>query len=395
MYRQTKIHPVSTLIFKEIIGAASSEEIETIKRWREEEPENEIFYQQLHDKERLRGEYNRYKMIDTGSAMINMKALIAREKHKQMRLLLSKVSAAAAIFIIIFSGLVYLSGGFDKYFGKRSFMAEQQIHHGEVKAILTLGNGETIALSDSQTTISDDDAVIEKDYNGSLTYAGENQNKIHKLKYNDLQIPRGGEFSIVLEDGTKVWLNSDTKFRYPVSFVGDERRVFLEGEAFFKVAKGAKPFYVESQGQIIRVYGTEFNISAYPSDQLVYTTLVEGHVSVKAAHCDSSVNLVPGIQSMFNKNSLDIALRQVDTDEVTSWRTGMIVFEYQTCDQIMKNLARWYDFEYKYEGKDVSRLQYKGKVPRYGNFNEVLDVLEQCGGIKFKVNGKMVTIIGI
>jgi ferric-dicitrate binding protein FerR (iron transport regulator) len=395
MYRQSKIHPVSTLIFKEMIGKASPEEIEEINRWRNENPQNEFSYQQIHDNERLQKEYKLYRMIDSQSAMINMKALISREKRIRLKSILPKISAAAAVLVFAFLGVMYLNGAFDKYLGKRAFIAEQQIRHGEVKAILTLGNGKTVALDASQATISDESVVISKDYNGSLTYSEENQDKVHKLKYNDLDIPRGGEFSLILEDGTKVWLNSETKLRYPVSFVGDERRVFLEGEAYFKVAKGSKPFYVEAQGQIIKVYGTEFNVSAYSSDKIVYTTLVEGHVSVRAANCDSVVNLVPGLQSMFNKNSLDIDLRQVDTEEVTSWRTGMIVFEYQTFDQIMQKLARWYNFDYKYEGKDVCGLQYKGKAPRYGDFNDVLEVLEKCGGIKFKVSGKMVTIIGI
>ncbi len=394
MYQENKINPISTLIFKELIGKASIDEIERINRWREEDPENEELYRQIHNNERLRKEYNLYKMIDPGSAKNNMKALIAREKRKQIRKLIPKISAAAAILIFLFSGALLLTGDFKSYLGKYFTSEKSQIRHGEIKAMLTLGNGKQIALDASKTTISEESAVIEKGENGSLVYNGNNA-KAEKLKYNDLQIPRGGEFSLVLEDGTKVWLNADTRLRYPVAFIGNERRVYLEGEAYFKVAKGSKPFYVEAQGQIIKVFGTEFNVSAYPSDQLVYTTLIEGHVGVKAVQGDSLVNLVPGKQSMFNKNNLEINLREVNTDEIVSWRTGMIVFEYQTFDQIMQKLARWYDFEYQYAGKDVSHLQYKGKVPRYGDFNDVLDVLEKCGGVKLQVKGKLVTITGI
>jgi len=392
MHQERELHPISTIIFKEIIGKASADEKEMIHRWREEEPENELCYQQIHNRERLRVEYNQHRNMNSTSAMHHMKALIAQERRRHLRQLAAKISVAAAIIAFVYLGLAILEWDIN-LFGERQRLADQQILHGNVKAVLTLGTGETIVLDDAQKTIADEDAVIKKGDNGSLTYSL--KTKTCKLKFNDLQVPRGGEFTLVLEDGTKVWLNSETKLRYPVSFVGDERRVFLEGEALFKVAKGSKPFIVESQGQLVKVYGTEFNISAYPSDHLIYTTLIEGHVGIQAESIGSIVDLVPGVQSMFNKNSLEINLRQVNTDEITSWRTGMIVFEYQSFEQIMQTLARWYDFEYQYAGSDVRDLQYKGKVPRYGDFNEVLDVLESCGGIKFRVKGKMVTIIGI
>ncbi len=395
MYQETKINPISGLIFKELAGTASADESARLREWRDELPENERLYQKFLNNQNIRSEYNHYKMIDPTIAMNSMKAQIAAEKRKQIMKIIPKLSAAAAILIFFISVLAMLDGTLYNFFGAGNKFASVQIRHGDVKAILTLGNGKTISLDDSQTSLREEEAVISKTDNGSLTYKGIKEGKTEQLKYNDLQIPRGGEFSLVLEDGTKVWLNADTKLRYPVKFVGNERRVFLEGEACFKVAKGSKPFLVEAQGQIVKVYGTEFNVSAYPEGLLVYTTLIEGNVSVLAAHGENSVKLEPGTQSVFNKNSLDINLRQVNTDEVTSWRTGMIVFEYQTFDQIMQTLSRWYNFDYQYTGKDISKLQYKGKVPRYGDFNEVLKVLEECGGVKLNVKGKMVTIIGL
>lgn len=394
MNREKEINPLSAIIFREIIGKASAEDIERLDKWREEEPENDLVYHNLHNAEKLRSEYMRYKMINTASALNQFKALIAQDRKRRIKFVINRISRVAAVIAFAFIGLFLLNEQVN-FLGNRVSPPKQQICHGNVKAILTLGSGESIALDDSKKIISEDDAVIVKGDNGSLTYADKSPGSNRSLKFNDLFIPRGGEFSLVLSDGTKVWLNAETKFRYPVSFLGDERRVFLEGEAYFKVAKGSKPFIVESQGQIVRVYGTEFNITAYPSDHLIYTTLIEGHVGVKAEQGDSIVDLVPGIQSAFNKNSLEINLRHVNTEEVTSWRTGMIVFEYQTLEQIMQKLSRWYDFEYQYSGIDVRNLQYKGKVPRYGDFNEVLDVLENCGGIKFRIKGKMVTIMGI
>lgn len=395
MYQETKINPIPRLIFKVKTGSASQGDLDTLEGWRKEMPENELLYRKLLDNDNIQTEYNRYKMIDSSNAMRIMKAQIASEKRRRIKQIIPRVSAAAAILIFLVSALVLLDGTLYNFFGSGSKMTAQQIKHGEVKALLTLGNGKSIALDDSRTLIKEENSLISKTDNGSLTYEGAQAVKSTKLKFNDLQIPRGGEFSLILEDGTKVWLNADSKLRYPVAFVGNERRVFLEGEAYFKVAKGSKPFLVEAQGQVIKVYGTEFNVAAYPDGLMVYTTLIEGKVSVKALQGENAMNLEPGSQSIFNKNSMEINCREVNTDEVISWRTGMIVFEYQTFDQIMQTLARWYDFEYSYTGKDVSNLQYKGKVPRYGDFNEVLKVLEECGGVKLNVKGKMVTIIGI
>lgn len=395
MIKNSEINSISGLIFKVIMGRATQDECGRLNTWRKELPENELLYRKLTDNLNIKSEYSRLKMIDPESAMNNMKARIASDKLNQFKRIIPRLSAAAAILIFFISALVMLDGTIYNFFGSGSKGNEQQIKHGEVKAVLTLGNGKSIALDDTKAVIKEGSTLISKSDNGSLSYKGIELKQQEKLKFNDLQIPRGGEFSIVLEDGTKVWLNAESKLRYPVAFVGDERKVYLEGEAYFKVAKGSKPFLVDVQGQVVKVYGTEFNISAYPSGVMVYTTLIEGKVSVQAINGENNIILEPGTQSVFNKNSLEIALREVNTEEVVSWRTGMIVFEYQTFDQIMQTLSRWYDFEYQYTGKDVSDLQYKGKIPRYGDFNEVLRVLEECGGVKLNVKGKMVTIIGL
>ncbi|MDD2420159.1 MAG: DUF4974 domain-containing protein [Bacteroidales bacterium] len=395
MDQYSRIKKVAGLIFKSIIGRSSNDELGELRKWRDKQAENEQLYQKFLDKEYIKAEYERLRIIDHSNAMNNMKARIAAHNRKNVKQYIRKISAVAAILITLVSGLVMLDGTIYNFFGSGRKLTEQQIKHGQVKALLTLGNGKSIQLDDAEATIKEEELLISKAENGSLSYEGVKPTEQGKIKFNDLVIPRGGEFSLILEDGTKVWLNADSKLRYPIAFTGEERKVFLEGEAYFKVSKGSKPFVVDVQGQLVQVYGTEFNISGYPSDPKVYTTLVEGKVSVKAIYDNNVVELEPGFQSIFNKNNLEIELREVNTDEVASWKTGMIVFENQSLEQIMQNLARWYNFDYKYTGNDISHLQYRGKVPRYGDFKEVLKVLEECGGIKLSVKGKMVTITGL
>ncbi len=395
MDNYSRIKKVAGLIFKNIIGRSSNDELDELREWRDKQPENEKLYQKFLDKENIKTEYERFRIIDHSNAMNNMKARIAVHNRRKVKQYIRKISAVAAILITLVSALVMLDGTIYNFFGSGSILAEQQIKHGQVKALLTLCNGKSIQLDDAKTIIKEEQALISKAENGSLSYEGITPAQQGKIKFNDLVIPRGGEFSLVLEDGTKIWLNAESKLRYPIAFTGEERKVYLEGEAYFKVAKGAKPFIVDVQGQLVHVYGTEFNISGYPSDPKVYTTLVEGKVSVKAIYDSNVVHLEPGTQSVFSKNNLEISLREVNTDEVASWKTGMIVFENQSLEQIMKTLSRWYDFDYQYTGNDISHLQYRGKVPRYGDFKEVLKVLEECGGIRLNIKGKTVIITGL
>ena len=211
---------------------------------------------------------------------------------------------------------------------------------------------------------------------------------------NSLATPRGGEFKVTLEDGTEVWLNADTRLRYPENFEGAERRVELEGEAYFKVAKNEdKPFYVVSGGQEVRVYGTEFNINGYAEDTAIRTTLVEGSISLRPIGGNGSeLMLTPGSQAVFDKHESRARVQQVDTEVVTSWRSGTFVFEDQTMEQIMQTLSRWYDFLYEFSDPQLASTVFMGSIPRYGSFAEVAQIFEKMGGIRLRQKADKVII---
>ena len=171
-----------------------------------------------------------------------------------------------------------------------------------------------------------------------------------RIALNNLEIPRGGEFHIILEDSTEVWLNAESSLKYPEYFTESSREVEISGEAYFKVAKDAKrPFYVKSAGNRIKVYGTEFNISSYADEECVYTTLVKGSISLQPQNSnDAELFLTPGHQAIFAKADSSTSITTIKTDVITSWKDGMFVFEDKTLAQIMKSLARWYDFSYEF-----------------------------------------------
>lgn len=379
------------LLAKDIAGSLSAQESAELEAWCNESEENAALRAKF-TKEHLLSQIDSIEAIDTTRPRDDMQARIGNER-RQRRRWLSRVAAIAAVVCLVIGGNYIVSTV--KKSATHQPVATNAIHHGQVKATLTLGSGQTVALGSKERIIQSEGTTISKSDGCGLTYAATQKSK-QSAEFNDLVIPRGGEFSVVLSDGTFVWLNSESKLHYPVNF-GPERIVWLEGEAYFKVSKDpSRPFKVITKGQTVSVLGTEFNVSAYQSDGIVYTTLLEGEVSVAAEGSDCLVNLTPNMQSALDLASEQINVKMVDVAEVASWRTGMFVFEGQTLDQIMRKLARWYDFDFDYAaGIDVRNIIFCGRVPRYGDFNYVLSILEKSGGIKFDVDERQVTVSGL
>lgn len=252
---------------------------------------------------------------------------------------------------------------------------------GETKAVLTLNNGVELELGADQ------------EKNQVAIQQIRTVSKKEKI-LNNLTTPRGGEFKITLEDGTQVWLNAESQLIYPDTFSANERRVILKGEAYFEVVKESKSRSMSSSnGQVVRVYGTEFNVRSYEEDADIYTTLVSGRVSLQSMNGnEAELILTPGKQAVFDKRQQSTSVRPVDTQVVTSWRRGMFVFEEQNLEQIMRDLSRWYNFSYEFKDTSLRETVFMGSVPRYGDFNEILEILEKSGGVKFRVKDRVVII---
>ena len=209
-------------------------------------------------------------------------------------------------------------------------------------------------------------------------------NEIHKLN-----IPRGGEFFVCLSDGTKVWLNSESELKYASEFVGEERRVYLTGEAYFEVAHNPnKPFFVESKNLQIQVLGTSFGVRVYKDEDYALTTLEEGQVNIHTA--TSSVTLKPGEQAKLHDN--EITVNKVNTCSYTAWRNGKYIFINEPLGNIMKTLARWYDINIFYTSSKLEQIQFTGELIRYKNIEELLSKFEILEKVKFEIRNNTVTI---
>ncbi|MDE7347916.1 MAG: DUF4974 domain-containing protein [Muribaculaceae bacterium] len=382
------------ILYKQLTGGRlTAGEQALLEAWIAENPEKRRkIAEGLADPMRIAEYYRMRSMIDKSRPMNEMMrrlgiqadeeivSLASSHRNKWIHYLLKTSIAAACVAV--------LAGIFLVFKESRNVQSTQpavvaslqntplQIENlgpGGSRAVVTTEKGDTIHLSGPE----------------SARYISENATE------GPLQIdvPRGGEFVVTLEDSTRVWLNSESRLVYPARFASDSRRVELEGEAYFEVSKNPEaPFFVEAAGQRVKVYGTEFNIRAYPEDALVYTTLSSGSISLTPTTGGGEVFISPGKQAMFDKETAKAAIRNVDIERVTGWRHGRFVFEEQSLRQIMRDLSRWYDFKYEFADEDAAETIFMGSIPRYSNFKTAIAILEKSGGLSFKVKDNRIVI---
>ena len=267
------------------------------------------------------------------------------------------------------------------------------IKPGNSKAVLILNDGSVHDLTTSKHLVLTESGADIKVEGNKLLYT-EEEDVSKSIKYNTLIIPRGGEFFLQLSDGTKVWLNSETTLRYPVQFIGEERKVELTGEAFFEVARNEKvPFLVESGDQTVKVLGTEFNISSYKENSLISTTLVKGSVEVFIKNKpDKRQTLVPNEQITISKIDGLISKQKVNPYQYIAWKDGRFVFDDQNLCEIMKTLSKWYNVDVVFAREELKNFRFTGNLERYSDFGEVLKKIQKTNEVEFTIENKQITI---
>ncbi len=306
-----------------------------------------------------------------------------------------RIAAAAAILFFAVTG-VYLwlnpkqPGQQIAQSIKISKDARNTIVPGGNKAVLTLSNGSSIILdSTHQGTLSKQgNAKVMKLNTATLAYNAGDENS-QEIVYNTLSTPNGGQYQLILSDGTRVWLNSASSIHFPTIFRGKERDVAVTGEAYFEVAKNAAmPFKITVKDMEVLVLGTHFNIMAYDDESSMNTTLLEGSVKVTKGYLNKM--LVPGQQSIINKKG-DIKIMDADIEEVMAWKNGWFQFNSYDIEKVMRQISRWYDVEIVYEGK-IPTGHFSGLVSRDNDISQVLKIM-QAGGVHFKIEGRKVVVL--
>jgi len=308
-----------------------------------------------------------------------------------LRRLWPKVAAAAAL--ILTGGLYWWSASDPEKLTQQNTGSVQtaDVPPGVKKAILTLGDGSSIALDSAGTgTLSSQgNTSVIKSGKGELIYES-GKRTVQKTVYNTLTTPKGGQYSVVLPDGSKAWLNAASSLRFPTSFAGAERRVEITGEVYFEVAHQAKmPFNVKAYNTEISVLGTHFNIMAYDDENIQKTTLLEG--SVKVSSQGKSALLIPGQQARVSSSSSSIqVINDIDTEKEMAWKNGYFQFEDESLESIMRQVSRWYGVDITYEG-NVKKENFTGRLPRHANVSKVLKILA-LSGVKFRIEENRIIV---
>ena len=260
---------------------------------------------------------------------------------------------------------------------------------GGYRAYLELVTGERLVLdSTSNVTTRIEGAVIKAENKGTVIVDEQKTDSVtESVEYNRLVIPRGGEYKIVLADGSQVWINSQSVLEFPACFVGKERRVRLQGEAYFEVSKNVeKPFIVDMGNKEIRVLGTSFNVNDY--DGKFVTTLVSGKVQVFVN--DKDYVLTSSMQVRVEGD--DVFVEEVDVREFTAWKDGLFVFKKQKLREGMDILSRWYDVDVFYQNLELQNLHFTGTIQRHSEISGMLKFLEKTDIVKFTLNGKTLIV---
>lgn len=304
---------------------------------------------------------------------------------------------AAVVFIVLSIGIAFIKhhrNSIPIAIVRNSNTVQQNvIKPGGNKAYLTIAGGKTITLSDAHNGHLTTQAGINisKTKDGLLIYNAEGDGNSRSGDLNTITTPRGGQYQLVLTDGTKVWLNAASSLKYPVAFNGTSRTVDLVGEAYFEVAKNkTKPFIVKAKGSSIEVLGTHFDISAYNDDKTVTTTLLEG--SVRLSKGSVSTMLSPGEKGISVNGKDAISVQQADIEQAIAWKNGLFLFKNVDIYTIMKQASRWYDVDIAYSG-NLKNQEYGGKLPRYDDISELLQNLELTGNIHFQIEGRRITVM--
>jgi transmembrane sensor len=398
---------VIELIRKYNDGSASKEEIRLVENWFVKQ--SELQQREPEDIDYLNVKRQMWLNIDQqiDHPVVERSLIPARKSVLRFRIV-----AAAAVLLLAVTA-VFFYRNYKDLDGPQ--IVKNDINPGKNKAVLTLSNGQKISLTDALNGQLAQQAgvTISKTANGQLIYqAAPNASNKNNTEYNTIEAPRGGQWQVILPDGSKVFLNASSSLKYPVSFAAKERKVELKGEAYFEISHNKKsPFRVIAKGQTVEVLGTHFNIMSYDDEKTVKTTLLSGSVKVSsngsnaagtnasgtnaagvnaANSAAESLILKPGEQAQVSPGNMKL-IRDVDLEDVLAWKNGYFKFN-ENLRSVMTKVSRWYDVEVVYETQPDPDFKFKGEISRDKNLSELLNMLDYTGKLHFKIEGRRVIV---
>ncbi|MBX3238637.1 MAG: FecR domain-containing protein [Chitinophagaceae bacterium] len=392
---------IAQLILKHFREEITSPEMDELERWLSEAPQNRHFFNGLRNEddiihliesEELDLKNNvQEKILQEIQRRIQEEEELVDISHTTTPILKRRVwYAAAAVLVLLCAGSMWWATGTEtegQPVSPALIKSGSDVLPGSDRAILTLSDGKQVELNEDGTQVITDGDLAIANADGELVYSAAGP-----VVFNTMTTPKGGQYRVVLADGSKVWLNAASSITFPSRFDGNTREVNITGEVYFDIEEDKKkPFIVKTQGGMLEVLGTQFNVNAYEDEAYEATTLVEGSVRVTIGA--KEIKLKPGQQSRVLEQSEKIGVVEVNVDDVTGWRNNLFIFNNADIPTIMRQLGRWYDLDISYRGV-VPKKPYKGKIPRDFTLDEVLNALK-LAGVNLEIYDKTLIVTGV
>lgn len=380
------IHIDWEIISKSFRGELSQVEQEKLECWLVASPRHRDFYERARRGGATDPTVGVAREVLAAKKSELMRRVRAGQKKVEHRRSLRFAWYAAAVMLplAIAVGMWINTGTREK-----NVVVAQRVQPGSGRAILELHDGRTYFLDTTRVVETGVEGNMAKAEKQSLVYE---KQEAEELVYNKVTIPRAGEYSLTLSDGTRVWLNSDSEIRYPVAFGKDRRTVFLSGEAYFEVEKDStRPFYVVVDDMEVKVYGTSFNVNTHHEGR-VQTALVEGKVGIRVKSTGEESILRPNQMAEFDTESKHVEVKDADMYYYTAWRAGEFVFQNETIEEIMDRLCRWYDTEVFYANASVKGKRFTGVITRFTDVADVLHLIGETATVQFNLKGNVITV---
>lgn len=366
-----------SLLIKKLKNQLTEKEKLEFEQWYNESRDHRLFF------EKARNNFGKEKAgIDSGKAWIRLVSLLNKRNKRRF----TWHYAIAALLVLALSTTFYFNYQRNSTLPNPSAPLENAI-------VLTTEDGIDVNLTTS------------KNYRGKNVTGSDKQLHYftdsvvpHKIVFNYLTIPRGELFTITLSDNTKIWLNSDTKIKFPVHFKSGEPRMVevLYGEAYFEVSptpqNSGMNFLVQTGTQVIEVLGTEFNVKAYKEDHEITTTLSEGSVELSNQLNKDKNILKPGLQSIYDPSNISWMVKEVNVENETSWREGVFTFKDKALIEIMITLSRWYDVDVEFSNKSLENIQFNGVIRKTQKLEDILKILQETGKVEYRIENQKITI---
>ena len=385
----SKEEHIARLIFLHIQGMTDNAQEKELDEWRSVSPRHEELFQRMLSSEHVEKSISRFVKTEEEEERGWWQLQQRARSGRSVRKIKWFPYAAAIVLILSVGGVFYFSG--DKEQTEILPIAKNEVQVPGSRAVLILPDGRKVDLENEvlRSDLAQSDSLLLVSAR-SLKYRDIDSPDTTEI-FHTLEIPRGGEYLLTLSDGTMIYLNSESTLSFPVKFQGKERKVYLTGEAYFKVAKNTEHPFVVTAGELeVLVTGTTFGVRAYKDEKDIQTTLESGQVTVRVE--GKSVKLVPNKQVLFNKSTMGLEVRDVDVDLYLAWADGRLVYDNCPLEKILTDLGRWYNIDVFYSRDELRSYQFSLNMKKHEEFTQVLELIGKTGEVQFEIKDNTVIV---